>query len=139
MHASQLQTMLRMYERVQTYIFRLMATDSVPKVRLPLSQEPSVDEEADISTLTPRLSPDLVQFCKTERFLTLMRSVQDWQPDADDTPAPSSASISSKQPSSRSRHHHSSNRDYPAGDDDKEAHAYLTISQCVSIILSSRR
>lgn len=34
MHASQLQTMLRMYERIQTYIFRLMATDSVPKVRL---------------------------------------------------------------------------------------------------------
>lgn len=33
MHASQLQTMLRMYERIQTYIFRLMATDSVPKVR----------------------------------------------------------------------------------------------------------
>jgi hypothetical protein len=32
MHASQLQTMLRMYERIQTYIFRLMATDSVPKV-----------------------------------------------------------------------------------------------------------
>lgn len=31
MHASQLQTMLRMYERIQAYIFRLMATDSVPK------------------------------------------------------------------------------------------------------------
>ena len=31
--ASQLQTMVRLYERIQNYIFRLMATDSVPKVR----------------------------------------------------------------------------------------------------------
>jgi hypothetical protein len=29
--ASQLQTLVKMYERIQTYIFRLMATDSVPK------------------------------------------------------------------------------------------------------------
>lgn len=40
MHASQLQTMLRMYERIQAYIFRLMATDSVPKVR-PAPPSPS--------------------------------------------------------------------------------------------------
>lgn len=32
LHASQLQTTVRLYERIQTYIFRLMATDSVPKV-----------------------------------------------------------------------------------------------------------
>lgn len=32
LHASQLQTMVKLYERIQTYIFRLMATDSVPKV-----------------------------------------------------------------------------------------------------------
>ncbi|GHJ86991.1 hypothetical protein NliqN6_3393 [Naganishia liquefaciens] len=31
LHASQLQTMVRLYERIQGYIFRLMATDSVPK------------------------------------------------------------------------------------------------------------
>ncbi len=31
-HASQLQTMVKLYERIQVYIFRLMATDSVPKV-----------------------------------------------------------------------------------------------------------
>jgi hypothetical protein len=32
LQASQLQTMVRLYERIQGYIFRLMATDSVPKV-----------------------------------------------------------------------------------------------------------
>jgi len=32
LQASQLQTMVRLYERIQSYIFRLMATDSVPKV-----------------------------------------------------------------------------------------------------------
>ncbi|BEJ14880.1 hypothetical protein CspHIS471_0406470 [Cutaneotrichosporon sp. HIS471] len=45
LHASQLQNMVFLYERIQTHIFRLMATDSVPK------------------------------FVKTERFLSLMRSV----------------------------------------------------------------
>jgi len=29
--ASQLQTLVKLYERIQTYIHRLMATDSVPK------------------------------------------------------------------------------------------------------------
>lgn len=29
--ASQLQTLVKMYERIQTYIYRLMATDSIPK------------------------------------------------------------------------------------------------------------
>ncbi|EIW70875.1 hypothetical protein TREMEDRAFT_29267 [Tremella mesenterica DSM 1558] len=48
MHASQIQTMVKLYERIQGYIFRLMATDSVPK------------------------------FCKTERFLNLMRTVFDY-------------------------------------------------------------
>lgn len=33
-NATQLQTMIRLYERIQTHVFRLMATDSVPKVRL---------------------------------------------------------------------------------------------------------
>ena len=31
-NATQLQTMSRRYERIQTHVFRLMATDSVPKV-----------------------------------------------------------------------------------------------------------
>lgn len=33
-NATQLQTMIRLYERIQTHVFRLMATDSVPKVGL---------------------------------------------------------------------------------------------------------
>ncbi|KAI9639533.1 regulator of G protein signaling domain-containing protein [Dioszegia hungarica] len=48
LHASQLQTMVKLYERIQGYIFRLMATDSVPK------------------------------FVKTDRFLTLARSLFDY-------------------------------------------------------------
>ncbi|KAK4688035.1 GTPase-activating protein SST2, partial [Tremellales sp. Uapishka_1] len=48
LHASQLQTMVKLYERIQGYIFRLMATDSVPK------------------------------FVKTERFLNLMRTMFDY-------------------------------------------------------------
>ncbi|KIR33688.1 hypothetical protein I352_03765 [Cryptococcus deuterogattii MMRL2647] len=38
LHASQLQTMVKLYERIQVYIFRLMATDSVPKF-LTLTQQ----------------------------------------------------------------------------------------------------
>ncbi|OCF36942.1 hypothetical protein I316_01540 [Kwoniella heveanensis BCC8398] len=49
LHASQLQTMVRLYERIQVYIFRLMATDSVPK------------------------------FCKTERFLNLMQQFFEYE------------------------------------------------------------
>ncbi len=33
-NATQLQTMIRLYERIQTHVFRLMATDSVPRVCL---------------------------------------------------------------------------------------------------------
>jgi hypothetical protein len=51
LHASQLQTMLKLYDKIQTYTFRLMATDSVPK------------------------------FVKTERFLTLARSLIDLEDD----------------------------------------------------------
>lgn len=31
--ATQVQTTMKLYERIQGYIFRLMATDSVPRVR----------------------------------------------------------------------------------------------------------
>lgn len=31
LHASQVRTIVKLYERIQGYIFRLMATDSVPK------------------------------------------------------------------------------------------------------------
>ncbi len=47
-HASQLQTMVRLYQRIQDHIFRLMATDSVPR------------------------------FIKDPRFLSLVRSVEDY-------------------------------------------------------------
>lgn len=33
-NATQLQRMIQLYGRIQTHVFRLMATDSVPKVRL---------------------------------------------------------------------------------------------------------
>ncbi|PWN94082.1 regulator of G protein signaling superfamily [Acaromyces ingoldii] len=48
MHASQLQTMVRLYERIQDHIFRLMATDSVPR------------------------------FIKTPSFQSLVRSVEEY-------------------------------------------------------------
>jgi hypothetical protein len=48
LHASQLQTMVRMYERIQEHIFRLMASDSVPR------------------------------FIKDPRFLSLVRSVEEY-------------------------------------------------------------
>ncbi|CEH15245.1 REGULATOR OF G PROTEIN SIGNALING [Ceraceosorus bombacis] len=48
LHASQLQTMVRLYERIQDHIFRLMATDSVPR------------------------------FIKDPRFLNLVRSVEEY-------------------------------------------------------------
>lgn len=35
LNATQLQTMIRLYDRIQIHVFRLMATDSVPKVSLP--------------------------------------------------------------------------------------------------------
>lgn len=66
LHASQLQNMVRLYERIQQYIFRLMATDSVPK------------------------------FCKTERFLTLMRSVFDYTATADDAEDPATNALAAK-------------------------------------------
>jgi hypothetical protein len=36
-NATQLQAMIRLYERIQNHVFRLMATDSVPKVSRPMS------------------------------------------------------------------------------------------------------
>lgn len=48
LHASQLQVMVRLYERIQDYIFRLMATDSVPR------------------------------FIKDARFIQLVRSVEEY-------------------------------------------------------------
>ncbi|TFK43304.1 regulator of G protein signaling domain-containing protein [Crucibulum laeve] len=49
-NATQLQTMIRLYERIQTHVFRLMATDSVPK------------------------------FIKTPKFLAMRNWVEDFDP-----------------------------------------------------------
>ncbi|PBL02073.1 regulator of G protein signaling superfamily [Armillaria gallica] len=62
-NATQLQTMIRLYERIQTHVFRLMATDSVPR------------------------------FIKTPKFLAMRNWVEDFDPTDDDvrllTSAPS--------------------------------------------------
>ncbi|KAJ7122850.1 regulator of G protein signaling domain-containing protein [Mycena epipterygia] len=52
-NATQLQTMIRLYERIQTHVFRLMATDSVPK------------------------------FIKTPKFLAVRNWVEDIDPNED--------------------------------------------------------
>ncbi|KAJ7087243.1 regulator of G protein signaling domain-containing protein [Mycena belliarum] len=52
-NATQLQTMIRLYERIQTHVFRLMATDSVPK------------------------------FIKTPKFLAVRNWVEDFDPNED--------------------------------------------------------
>ena len=69
-NATQLQTMIKLYERIQTHVFRLMATDSVPKVR-PFSP----------SLLT--LSNSFPQFIKTKRFLALRNWVEEFEASED--------------------------------------------------------
>ncbi|KAL7421775.1 hypothetical protein Q5752_003546 [Cryptotrichosporon argae] len=94
LHASQLQTMVKLYERIQGYMFRLMATDSVPK------------------------------FCKTDRFLNLMRSVFDYNDKFTDDGAGLAAQTQnmSLSPSAKQA----------ALDDDASSRAYLTISQAAN-------
>ncbi|THG99562.1 hypothetical protein EW026_g2817 [Hermanssonia centrifuga] len=71
-NATQLQTMIRLYERIQTHVFRLMATDSVPKfiktprflalrIKLNDDDEGSLDEFPLMSTnaSTPSVPPGL--------------------------------------------------------------------------------
>ncbi|KAF4619965.1 hypothetical protein D9613_005445 [Agrocybe pediades] len=53
-NATQLQTMIRLYERIQTHVFRLMATDSVPK------------------------------FIKTPKFLAMRNWVEEFDPSGED-------------------------------------------------------
>ncbi|KAI0363720.1 regulator of G protein signaling superfamily [Pilatotrama ljubarskyi] len=72
-NATQLQTMIRLYERIQTHVFRLMATDSVPKfiktprflalkVKLveeddgPLADFPLMNSSASTPSVPPGLS-----------------------------------------------------------------------------------
>ncbi|KAJ6567285.1 regulator of G protein signaling domain-containing protein [Mycena vulgaris] len=56
-NATQLQTMIRLYERIQTHVFRLMATDSVPKDNIRLlptnpSSPPGLSEETGGAYIT---------------------------------------------------------------------------------------
>ncbi|KAF8665658.1 hypothetical protein AX16_000111 [Volvariella volvacea WC 439] len=67
-NATQLATMIRLYERIQTHVFRLMATDSVPKfVQTPkfLSMRSWVEEletiDSDIQMLTAAAPPGLAE------------------------------------------------------------------------------
>lgn len=120
--------MLRMYERIQTYIFRLMATDSVPKVcNLP---RPS------ISQLTLCLSA--FQFCKTERFLSLMRSAQssysDWPDEASNGIKASNGGGGGHVTSSPPAESNPSAKQVQQREEeaDRAAKAYLTISQAAN-------
>lgn len=63
-NATQLQTMIKLYGRIQTHVFRLMATDSVPKVFQLFIR------------LFGRL-PICLQFIKTPRFLDLKIKLND--------------------------------------------------------------
>ncbi|THH21047.1 hypothetical protein EW146_g426 [Bondarzewia mesenterica] len=66
-NATQLQTMIRLYERIQTHVFRLMATDSVPKV--------SFTFRVTVWQTLIQLSP---QFTKTPRFVALRSQNEDY-------------------------------------------------------------
>jgi len=63
-NATQLQTMIKLYERIQTHVFRLMATDSVPK------------------------------FIKTSRFMALRNWVEEYEIGESDLPPAHSEDVS---------------------------------------------
>ena len=75
-NATQLQSLIELYKRIQTHVFRLMATDSVPKVRC---HRISLGE----------CLPTVIQFIKTPRFLALRNWVEEF--DLDDGEFPSTA------------------------------------------------
>jgi len=71
LNATQLQTMIRLYDRIQVHVFRLMATDSVPKfIKTPefkalkawVDDDGSTDDDSiDPTASTPVLPPGLVE------------------------------------------------------------------------------
>jgi GTPase-activating protein SST2 len=77
-NATQLHTMIRLYERIQTHVFRLMATDSVPKVCFLF-----VIHFLHIQRLFFFLSFSL-QFIKTPEFLAARNWVADFDPTEQD-------------------------------------------------------
>ncbi|KAI0698872.1 regulator of G protein signaling domain-containing protein [Cytidiella melzeri] len=67
-NATQLQAMIRLYERIQTHVFRLMATDSVPKfiktprflaLNIDLYDDDDTLSELPSTTTTPSVPPGL--------------------------------------------------------------------------------
>jgi GTPase-activating protein SST2 len=70
-NATQLQALIKLYERIQAHVFRLMATDSVPKVSGVLV-EFSVWWWLIFTVFSPRL-----QFIKTPKFLSMRRNRDD--------------------------------------------------------------
>lgn len=105
-NATQLQTMIRLYERIQMHVFRLMATDSVPKVR-------PILEATLLFSLTFFL---LQKFIKTPKFLAMRNWVEDFDPTDDDVRLLSSAP---SQPPG-------------LGTSEESGGAYITISQQAS-------
>ena len=66
-NATQLQMMIKLYERIQMHVFRLMATDSVPKVRFHSS-----------SDLECHSDDPSIQFTKTPQFVELRKNNEDY-------------------------------------------------------------
>lgn len=71
-NATQLQTMIKLYERIQIHVFRLMATDSVPKV-FPTH----ICLLFDVNSF-------FLQFIKTAKFLAMRNWVEDFDPTEND-------------------------------------------------------
>lgn len=99
-NATQLQMMIKLYERIQTHVFRLMASDSVPKVCLLL-----------LMFLFLELN-HLAQFIKTPKFL----ATRNWEEDFD--PTENDILFLSNNPSQP-----------PGLHDEEVGGAYMTVSQ----------
>jgi hypothetical protein len=76
-NATQLQVMIRLYERIQGHVFRLMSTDSVPKA------------SCVILWLFGLLTVYFLQFIKTPVFLSLRSWVEEFDPLDGDFPTQS--------------------------------------------------
>lgn len=108
-NATQLNTMIRLYERIQTHVFRLMATDSVPKVSR------FVTSFCNVS-----LTGCVPQFIKTPRFLALRIKLHDDDDPLDEFPLAPSTAVPS----------------VPPGLNEEEVGgAYVTVSQRAAAIL----
>lgn len=120
-NATQLQAIIRIYERIQIHVFRLMATDSVPKV----CQLFSFLLFWNFINL-----PFVLQFIKTQRFLALRSWVDDvdamdneemtYGPSTTPASPPGLPAPTPNQPAAAS------------SADDEVGRAYLTVSQAAN-------